>query len=473
MEQSLSIPVATSFRTLHVGTLEQRRAELNAALKAAGRSEKISFTHIIAFALVRAAHETARDHRVVPAQRRQTAARRSGDSPRSRRRRRSARTVRGSLVVPVIKNADTLDFAAFRAAYEDLVAKARDNKLSVEEQTGASFTLTNPGGIGTVASVPRLMVGQGAIIAAGAIAYPPGFGTPARDARAARRRKSHDDDVDLRSPRHPRCAVGRVLQARRRAARRRRRILRDVFAQLGVSAAVRGAISSANGAPCRRRARRSPQRPTAGPAVRGDAARDRRRHGDRLGLSPSRPPRRALDPLGEEPPGDPSLDPATYNLTPAMMRAIPASVLRVKVPGNTLAEVLPRLRETYSSTIAYEIEHISNTRQREWLREYIESGLHRPLTAQRRVQVLQRLTKVETMERYFRKQFMSQKTFSIEGLDVMVPMLEETISMLAEDGTQDGRARHGAPRPALDDRARRQPSVRRAAGRVRIGGGAR
>ena len=153
-----------------------------------------------------------------------------------------------------------------------------------------------------------------------------------------------------------------------------------------------------------------------------------RRHGH-LGAS--------LDPLGEAPPDDPSLDPATYGLTPAMMRAIPASILRVKVPGDTLADVLPRLRETYSSTIAYEIEHISNTRQREWLREYIESGLHRrPLTAQRRVQVLQRLTKVETMERYFRKQFMSQKTFSIEGLDVMIPMLEETISMLAEDGTK-------------------------------------
>src|SRR6201999_3174733 len=72
----------------------------------------------------------------------------------------------------------------------------------------------------------------------------------------------------------------------------------------------------------------------------------------------------ALDPLGKEPPNDPSLDPSTYNLTPAMMRAIPASVLNVKVAGKTLADVLPRLRETYSSTIAYEIEHISNTQKR-------------------------------------------------------------------------------------------------------------
>ena len=108
------------------------------------------------------------------------------------------------------------------------------------------------------------------------------------------------------------------------------------------------------------------------------------------------------------------------------MNAIPASVLRVKVPGSTLADVLPRLRETYSSTIAYEIEHISEREQREWLREYIESGrTARELTPQREDRVLERLTKVETMERYLRKTFMAQKTFSIEGLDVMVPMLEE------------------------------------------------
>src|SRR5208282_4990332 len=71
------------------------------------------------------------------------------------------------LVVPVIKNAGELDFARFRQAYEDVVVKARDNKLGADDLQGASFTLTNPGGIGTVASVPRLMAGQGAILAAG------------------------------------------------------------------------------------------------------------------------------------------------------------------------------------------------------------------------------------------------------------------------------------------------------------------
>ena len=79
------------------------------------------------------------------------------------------------LVVPVIKRADTLDFAAFHAAYEALVEKARTNKLLPDDFAGASMTLTNPGGLGTVASVPRLMAGQGSIIAVGAIGYPAEF----------------------------------------------------------------------------------------------------------------------------------------------------------------------------------------------------------------------------------------------------------------------------------------------------------
>src|ERR1700681_154744 len=442
MEQSLSIPVATSFRTLHVGTLEQRRAELNAALKQAGRTEKISFTHVIAYALARAARElpaiTASFRRVDGKPQRVEAGINLGLAVDAQKKDGSR-----FLVVPVLKNAAALDFAQFRTAYEELVAKARDNKLSVEEQIGATFTLTNPGGIGTVASVPRLMVGQGAIIAAGAIAYPPGF---AHASRTTLEQIGVEKVMTLTST-----YDHRVIQGGQSGEHLKRveellagadEFYETVFAQLGVSASVRAAATSANGAapPTARDQREAPEAVTADipgmpseEMLRAIAAGMAivsacRRHGP-LGAT--------LDPLGTEPPNDPSLDPATYNLTPAMMHAIPASVLNVKVPGKTLADVLPRLRETYSSTIAYEIEHISNTAKREWLRDYIERGQHRrALTPQRRVQVLQRLTKVETMERYFRKQFLSQKTFSIEGLDVMVPMLEETISLLAEDGTK-------------------------------------
>ena len=84
-----------------------------------------------------------------------------------------------------------------------------------------------------------------------------------------------------------------------------------------------------------------------------------------------------LDPLGSEPVGDPALEPATVGLTPEIMEQIPAHILRIQVPGATLAEALPHLRETYCGTIAYEIEHIADHQQRVWLRNRIESGKYR------------------------------------------------------------------------------------------------
>jgi 2-oxoglutarate dehydrogenase E1 component len=173
MEQSLGIPTATSFRSVPVDILDARRKELNGAVRASGRTERVSFTHIIAYALVLAARELPfitnsfrRDENGAPA--RLEPGIHLGLAVDTERKDGSR-----SLVVPVIRDADSLDFAAFRRKYEELVAKARDNKLAADDLQGASFTLTNPGGIGTIASVPRLMAGQGAIIATGAIGYPP------------------------------------------------------------------------------------------------------------------------------------------------------------------------------------------------------------------------------------------------------------------------------------------------------------
>jgi 2-oxoglutarate dehydrogenase E1 component len=147
-----------------------------------------------------------------------------------------------------------------------------------------------------------------------------------------------------------------------------------------------------------------------------------------------------LDPLGAEPPGDPALEPERLvpKLTPELQARIPASVLRMYVPGETLAEALPRLRETYCGTIAYEIEHISDHEKRVWLRQAIESGKYRkPLTADEKQELLAQLSRVEAFEQYLRRAFLGQKQFSIEGLDVMVPMLDETIELAAETGAHE------------------------------------
>ena len=147
-----------------------------------------------------------------------------------------------------------------------------------------------------------------------------------------------------------------------------------------------------------------------------------------------------LDPLGSEPPGDPALEPERLipKLTPELQARIPASVLRMYVPGETLAEALPRLQETYTGTIAYEIEHISEHEKRVWLRQAIESGKYRkPLAAEEKQELLAQLSRVEAFEQYLRRAFLGQKQFSIEGLDVLVPMLDETIELAAEAGAHE------------------------------------
>src|SRR3954452_4231605 len=169
MNESRGIPTATSFRTLQVDTLDHQRK----ALKAAG--EKLSFTHIIAWAIVQAAREmpvmanayaeeNGTPQRVTP----------EGISlglAVDVERKDGTR----SLVVPVLHRADSMTFPECAKRYDELVAGARDNTLKPDAYMGANITLTNPGGLGTVASVPRLMPGQGTIVATGAIAYPAGF----------------------------------------------------------------------------------------------------------------------------------------------------------------------------------------------------------------------------------------------------------------------------------------------------------
>jgi 2-oxoglutarate dehydrogenase E1 component len=142
-----------------------------------------------------------------------------------------------------------------------------------------------------------------------------------------------------------------------------------------------------------------------------------------------------LDPLGSEPPGDPALDPERMipKLTPELQARIPARLLRTYVEGETLADALPRLNATYCGTIAYEIEHISDHEERVWLREAIESGRFRtPLDADEKRALLTRLTEVEGLEVFLRKTFLGQKQFSIEGVDVLVPMLDESIRLASE-----------------------------------------
>jgi multifunctional 2-oxoglutarate metabolism enzyme len=427
MNESLTVPTATTFRELPVAALEERRRSLNAALKSSNRPEKISFTHLIAYAIVQATRQhpvmghtllmrDASPHRVEP---QGIALGLAVDVQRKDGSR--------GLVVPVIKGAESLDFAGFYAAYESLVEKARTNRLMPDDFAGATMSLTNPGGLGTVASVPRLMAGQGSIIAVGAIGYPAEFSSLPDErlrelgiVKVMTITSTYDHRVIQGAESGAFLGtVDRLLQGEDGFYDRIADSLKLKLGSRPVAQEPRGPRT---------------QEPVAPEMLSHVAAamaliKAFRMHGHLAAR---------LDPLGTDPIGDPALDPASLGLTPEIMASIPSKVLRIAVPGATLAESLPYLQATYCGTMAYEIEHISTHEERVWLREKIESGAYRqPLSPAEQRVLLQRLTQVEALERFLHKAYLGQKRFSIEGLDMLVPMLDLTIESAAESGARD------------------------------------
>ena len=434
MEESLGVPTATTFRQIPVSQLDARRAELNRALAAANRSLKLSFTHLIAWAITLA----WKRHPVMGHSYRATDGKAWRMTPAHLGLGLAVDVERkdGSrgLVVPVIKQADTLDFAAFHAAYEGLVEKARTNRLLPDDFAGGSITLTNPGGLGTSASMARLMAGQGTIIATGAIGYPPEFAATPKErlaelgiAKVMWLTSTYDHRVIQGAE------SGEFLRTVDQLLHGEENFYPDVAASLGVGIDG-GETRAAEPAPAREAAVPAQAMPAASADLASVAAAmflvdNYRTHGH-LGAT--------LDPLGSAPAGDPALDPASLGLTPEAMERIPADVLRVWLPGRTLAEVFPHLQATYCGTLAYEVEHVSNHTERAWLRQTIESGAHRvALDPEQQKALLGRLTAVEALERFLHKAYLGQKRFGIEGVDLMVPMLDLAIELSAEAGAQE------------------------------------
>jgi 2-oxoglutarate dehydrogenase E1 component len=481
MNESLTVPTATTFRDVRVDTLEQQRKQLNAELKQQGR--KLSFTHLVAWALIESLREfpvmghtfaevDGKPHRVANSQVNFGLAvdveRPDGSH---------------GLLVPVIHDAARLSAQDFFAKYDDLVARARTNKLAMDDLVGTTVTLTNPGGLGTVASVPRLMSNQGTIVATGAIAYPVEF----QGASPQQLQQLGVSKIMTLTSTYDH----RVIQGAESGAFLRNVDLllqgeQDFYAHVREALGLSGAAAAkpAAVAPVAESISPAPTGPLpTAPVAAARASEEAVLHESDPSLLAQREletlsaherpafakvPSAAittneeqlasvagamalvkahrthghlaaqLDPLGTQPIGDPSLDPATVGLNDEIMRTIPAKVLRVGVEGETLADALPRLREKYCGTIAYEIEHISSHEQRVWLRHMIETGEHRrPLTAEEKVKLLSRLTDVEAFERFVRRAYLTQKQFSIEGVDMLVPMLDEALEMSAVDGSHE------------------------------------
>ena len=210
MEASLSVPTATSVRTVPAGLLEVNRLILNNQL-ARTTGAKVSFTHIIGYAVVRALHDMPSlnaafvedaDGTGKPGvvHHKHVGLGLAVDQEKSDGTR--------TLLVPRIKDADTLDFRSFVLAYEDLIRKILTNKITPDDFAGTTVSLTNPGTLGTVQSVPRLMPGQGAIIGVGASATRRASRRPTPVCWPTRPGQGGHPHLHLRPPHHPGCRVG-------------------------------------------------------------------------------------------------------------------------------------------------------------------------------------------------------------------------------------------------------------------------
>jgi len=443
MDESRAVPTATSFRTIAVDTLDAKRKAINLVLKERGL--KVSFTHLVAWAIV----EGAKDFPVMV----RTFAERDGkpvaieNGPVNLGIAVDVEKKDGShtLMVPAIKGSDGLDFAGFHSRFEELIAKTRESKLTADDFQGTNISLTNPGGVGTVASVPRLLSGQSAIIATGSIAYPPEWlhASPERlkqlgVSKVMTMTSTYDHRVIQGAE------SGAFLKRVEQLLQGEDEFYEKVAADLGIEAAGVANAHPASASAPPLAAAGTVVAPSAEPSTAPGEVDEELLQAVQAATSLLKAYRThghlaaQLDPLGSEPKGDPALQPENVNLTPELMARIPASILRIGVPGETLLEALPRMRQTYCGTIAYQVEHLSSHQQRIWLREMIETGAHRqPLTDAEKRRLLGRLIDVFQFERFLEKAYLGQKMFSIEGLDVVVPMLDELVTLSGRGGAEE------------------------------------
>ncbi len=419
MEASLAVPTATSFREIPAKLLEVNRRIMNGYL---GRTQggKVSFTHLIGYAVVRAIADE------VPAMNASYVE--ADGKPRLVRHEHlglglavdvakddGSRT----LLVPCIRDADTLDFRGFWAAYEEIIKKVRNNKLSPDDFAGTTVSLTNPGTIGTERSVPRLMPGQGLIVGVGRLDYPATY--EAADPRVLA-------DLGLSKVITVSSTYDhRIIQGAESGLFLKRvhdlllgedNFYEDAFRSLGVPyEAVQW-------------------RPDIHPLDRDQAMLDKQMqvnavinaHRVRGHLIAD------LDPLAaKEPHMHAELDPATYGLT---IWDLDREFLTGNLGCNTdrlpLGEILRILRDAYCRRIGIEYMHIQEPEEKRWIQEHVE-GVDQVLSADEHRHILERLNAAEAFEQFLGKRYVGQKRFGLDGAEAAIPLVDAVLEAAAED----------------------------------------
>jgi 2-oxoglutarate decarboxylase len=414
MAESLTVPTATSVRSIPAKLLIDNRIVINNHL-ARGRGGKVSFTHLIGYAVVRAL-------RSVPEMNYCYAEDEAGKPLLVRpehvnlglaidvRREDGTR----QLLVPNIKAAETLDFGQFWAAYEDLVRKARTGKLTLEDYAGTTISLTNPGTIGTVHSVPRLMRGQGCIVGVGAMEYPAAYQGASAETIA---RLAVSKTVTLTSTYDHRIIQGAVSGEFLRA------IHQLLLGENGFYDEVFGAL-------------RIPYEPVRWvrdiPATHSDDVDKTARVHELIHAYRVRGHLMAdTNPLEYRQRRHPDLDINTHGLTLWDLEREFATGGFGGKPRMLLREILGVLRDSYCRTVGVEYMHIQNPEERAWIQARVERPHGHPDHGEQ-LRILSRLGVAEAFETFLQTKYVGQKRFSLEGGESLIPLLDAVLTEAAE-----------------------------------------
>ena len=417
MDASLAVPTATSVRRIPAKLLEENRRIINRYL-AGGRGGKVSFTHLIGWAVLKA----------LEARPRMKAAYAEVDGKPHLVERKGVNfglavdVERGGgriLLVPNIKNANELDFAGFFSAYETLIRKVRANELELDDFSDTTVTLTNPGTVGTAMSVPRLMQGQGLIVGVGTIGYPTEYqgADPITLAHVA-----VSKIVTLTSTYDHRviqgAESGEFLGKVHELLLGGDRFFDEVFASLHIPYEPVGwsrDIAPIDGVDAELEKQSRVIRLINMYRVRGHLLAE-------------------LNPIGWEILSHPELDLSHYGLT---VWDLDREFLTDGLPGprkQTLRKILDSLRDAYCRTVGFEYMHMSDPEQKRWIQEHVESDFYAELSIDDKKHVLDRLNAAEALEKFIQAKWMGQKRFSMEGAESIIPMLDALLEDAAADG---------------------------------------
>ena len=418
MDASLSVPTATSVRAVPAKLLIENRLIINQQL-ARGRGGKISFTHLIGYAIVRALKTIPEMNYSFTTVDGKPAVQKNQSINFGLAIDIAKPDGSRQLLVPSVKFSDQMDFAQFWAAYEDVVRRARANKLTVDDFAGTTITLTNPGTIGTVHSVPRLMQGQGTIIGVGAMEYPAEYQGASIETLA---RMAIGKIMTMTSTYDHRIIQGAqsgdFLRVVHSLLLGEDNFYDDVFASLNIPyQPIRWEVDvvASHEDDINKTAR--VQELIHAYRVRGHLMAD-------------------TNPLEYEQRKFVDLDLAAHGLTVWDLDREFATGGFGGVPIATLRDILALLRDSYCRTIGVEYMQIQDPEQRRWLQARLERPHAKPDHAEQ-LRILGRLNAGEAFETYLQTKYVGQKRFSLEGGESLIPLLDAVLSAAAESGLQE------------------------------------